>query len=460
MTEPTLWSGRDAAAGPAAAGGFALSSQQRFLHLVDKGDGFGPFGPRYTIVGGWRLTGAVDDGLLRSALGDVIDRHEALRTTVVHDAAGAGQLTRDAVAPDLTVLSLAGGSPRGRDWRAEELLNEIEAQDLPLTGMPVLRAVLARFDGDDAVLVLAAHHTAVDGWSIQVVVRDLAACYAARSGGGGPGLPAVRQYRDYVRWQQESADGEPVSRARRFWRDKLAGAEVTPLPMDLPRSLQRPGSTAWYRYESGDGVQAAVRAYAAAQRSSPFMVLLAAYLQQLRESTGGDDLVVPTFAAGRRPAWTAEMVGSFFNMLPLRVDLKGCRDFGTVVARVREQCLAAYTHELPFLDILAEAPGLMRAAAGERHASCVFQLVQSPYIAVGERVGGIGYRAMRRRLLSQARGSQIPDGALWAIEFDARGRTFGSIGYGPGQFRQQSVDDLVTGYHRTLARLLGDPGRL
>ncbi|MGW4941966.1 condensation domain-containing protein [Actinoplanes sp. NPDC004185] len=460
MTGPTLWSGPDTTTGPTISGGFALSSQQRFLHLVDKSDGFGPFGPRYTIVGGWRLTGAVDDGRLRAALGDVIDRHEALRTTIVRDTAGAGQLTHDQVAPDLTVLSLAGGSPQGRDRRAEELLNETEAQELQPSRVPVLRAVLARFDGDDAVLVLAAHHTAVDGWSIQVVVRDLAACYAARAAGSTPQLPAVRQYRDYVRWQQQSADEPQVARARRFWRDNLAGAQVTPLRMDLPRSLQTPGTTAWHRYESGAGVQDSVRAYAAAQRSSPFMVMLAAYLLHLRENTGTDDVVVPTFGAGRRPAWTAEMVGSFFNMLPLRVHLGGCRDFAAVVARVRAQCLAAYTHELPFLDILHEAPELMRAAADEWHASCVFQLVQSPYIAVGERVGDIGYRAMRRRLLSQARGSQIPDGALWAIEFDAQGRTFGSIGYGRGQFRQQSIDDLVNGYNRTLARLLDNPGRL
>lgn len=460
MTGPTLWSGQDAATGQAAAGGFPLSSQQRFLHLVDKGDGFGPFGPRYTIVGGWRLTGAIDDGRLRAALGDVIGRHEALRTIIVRDSAGAGQLTQDVAAPDLTVLSLTGGSPLGRDRRAEELLNEIEAQELLPTRVPVLRAVLARFDGGDAVLVLAAHHTAVDGWSIQIVVRDLAACYAARGAGGAPPLPAVLQYRDYVRWQQESVDEPQAARARRFWRENLAGAQVTPLRMDLPRSLQTPGTTAWHRYEGGAGVQATVRAYAAAQRCSPFMVLLGAYLLHLRERTGSDDVVVPTFAPGRRPAWTAEMVGSFFNMLPLRVDLGGCRDFGAVVARVRAQCLAAYKHELPFLDILGEAPDLMRTAADEWHASCVFQLVQSPYIAGGDRVGDVGYRAMRRRLLSQARGSQIPDGALWAIEFDTEGRTFGSVAYGRGQFRQQSIEGLVTGYSRTLARLLDDPGRL
>ncbi|MBM2620127.1 condensation protein [Actinoplanes sp. LDG1-06] len=435
------------------AGHVALSSQQRFLHLVDSGADSGPFGPRYTIVGGWRLTGPVRDDALRAALGDVVNRHEALRSRIVRDSTGAHQQVVSGVEPDLTVRTLRAG-PAGRDQRAEELLNEVEADDLPLGRMPVLRAVLARFDAGDAVLVLAAHHTAVDGWSMQVIARDLAACYAGRLDGAPSGLPAVRQYREYVGWQQRTAGTTANDAARRYWRDALDGAEMTPLSLDVPRSAQGENVTSWHRYAFGPGVNDAVNHLARTHRCSPFMVMLAAYALLLRDRTGRDDLVVPTFTPGRRPGWTAGMAGVFFNMLPVRVRLDGRPDTAALMARVRAACLAAYRHELPFIDVVREAPGLMGAVSGEWHSSCTFQLVQFPMTATGERVGDVAWKAMRRRLLSAVRGSQIPDGALWTVELDPAGAV-GGIGYGAAQFSPRTVQDLAAGYGRTLARILG-----
>ncbi|MFD2762685.1 condensation domain-containing protein [Micromonospora eburnea] len=432
---------------------FALSRQQDFLRMVDGGNDAGPFGPRYTIVGGWRVSGPLDVEVLRAALADVVERHEALRTSIVREPGNVHQRVRPPRPPRLDVEDLPL-VPAERERHAEILLNEMESRPVPMDDNPTLRALLGRFDADDAVLVLAAHHTGVDGWSIQVVLRDLALCYAARRAGRSPELPPVRQYREYVRWQRATADTPAVAAARAYWAERLRGAAVTPIRMDRPRGAQRPDGTAWHRFHHDDDLRRRVQAYATSRRCTPFMVMAAAYVRQLADAAGLDEVVMPTFTPGRRPAWTLDMVGSFFNLLPLRVRTGGAGGFADLVDRVRDACLAAYRHEIPFVDLLGVAPELMAAAAGEEHASCVFQLVQSPYMAVGQRVGDLTYRAMRRRLRSQEHGSQIPDGALWAVEFDAAGGIVGSVGYRRDQFRADTVAALVAEYRDTLDRAL------
>ncbi|MFV2104029.1 condensation domain-containing protein [Micromonospora sp. LOL_024] len=432
---------------------FALSRQQEFLRMVDSGDESGPFGPCYTIVGGWRITGPLEVAVLRTALADVVARHESLRTSIVRDPGDPHQLVRPPREPNLDVEALPDtGTDRERG--AEFLLNEVESRPVPMEQCPSLRAYLGRFDRDDAVLVLAAHHTGVDGWSIHVVLRDLALCYRARRVGRSPELPEVRQYQDYVRWQRQAADAPAVIATRRYWRDHLAGAVVTPIPLDWPRGRNQADGSAWHRFRYDDNLRRRVQAYAADRRCTPFMVLAAAYVRQLADATGLDEVVMPTFTPGRRPAWTLDMVGSFFNLLPLRVATPPGDRFVDLVDRVRATCVAAYRHEIPFVDLLTVAPALMGAAAGEQHASCVFQLVQSPFMTIDERIGDLTYRAMRRRLRSQEFGSQIPDGALWAVEFDAAGGIVGSIGYRRSQFRAATAAGLIDDYRDTLDRAL------
>lgn len=438
---------------------FPLSYQQEFLRLVDHGDGMGPFGPMYTIVGGWRILGDVDAGTLQGALDDVVARHESLRTRIVTDEADPHQVVLPPSPAELVVCDLAGRDGGDREVAAEEFLNEIEAAEFPIDVLPHIRLVLGRFDSTDAVLVLVAHHTAVDGWSAQLVIRDLAACYAARRRGGEPDLPPVRQLRDYVAWQRASADGTAVAAARRFWRENLRGAQMVPIPTDKPRPEHGAFVTGWHRFLLEERFRTATLAVAAQTRSTPFMVLLAAYLTYLREQTGATDLVVPTFTPGRHPAWVQDTLGSFYNFLPLRTDIGGCASFRDVVARVRASCLATYAHEVPFLQLADEAPELMDSIMQPNAACCVFQVVQSPFMMNDEQVGDLRYRAMRRRLISAPVGSQLPDGLLWALELHAAGGIVGKIGYTTNVFVESTVAAMVDDFTRELDATITGPER-
>ncbi|MEO9240134.1 MAG: condensation domain-containing protein, partial [Jatrophihabitantaceae bacterium] len=227
---------------------FPLSLHQDLLRGMDHGDGSGPFGPRYTIVGGWRIQGELDLVILRSALFDVVERHEALRSSIVLAEQPYHRLLRPSQ-PDLQIRELS--APAGdRDSVAEQFLNDVEAGPFGLDEQPLIRAVLGRFDSHDHVLVLIAHHTAVDGWSIHRVLHDLATFYTANREHRMPDLPPARQYREYVAWQQANLDSPEIRAAREFWRQELASGQLVGLPIDHRRSGE-PFVTGWHRFILG-----------------------------------------------------------------------------------------------------------------------------------------------------------------------------------------------------------------
>ena len=189
----------------------ALSLQQQFLCLFAQGFDAGPFGPQYVEVGGWRIRGRVDVEVLRRALADMVERHEALRTVVSLED-GTQTVVPAGSPPELRVVDLDEPPGAGRDQRAEQLMVETEARPFQVNDVPLLRAVLGRFDDQDSVLVLNSHHSAADVWSLQVILQDLAECYAARVAGKEPELPEATQYRDYITAQQEEAAGPEPER--------------------------------------------------------------------------------------------------------------------------------------------------------------------------------------------------------------------------------------------------------
>ncbi|MFJ9829546.1 condensation domain-containing protein [Streptomyces sp. NPDC101160] len=437
-----------------------LSVQQEFLCLWDKGDDMGPFGPRFHIVDGWRVRGPVDPALLRAALDDVVVRHEALRTTVVRDAEPRHQRILDPAPVPLEIRDLSGIDPadtEARHLRCEELLNEIAADTIGVGRMPLLRAVLGRFDDEDAVLALIAHHTAVDAWSMQVILRDLAALYAVRAGDRGAAPEPAPQYREYARWQRSTEARKAEHAARAFWRDKLDGARALALPTDRTRTEAPDFSTSWHRFGWGERLREQVTQLAAESRSSAFIVLLAAFNVFLHRQTGDTDIVVPTFTPGRTQARFQDAVGSFFNFLPLRTDLSGCATFRDVLARTRETCLEAYTREIPLATVLEEAPELMERVAVDGLASCVFQVIQTPFTMAGERIGPLAYEAVRRKVLSQTVGSDIPDGTLLCLEISPTGELIGELGFSSNLYDVSTVRGLVAGFREVLSELVAAP---
>jgi condensation enzyme len=150
-------------------------------------------------------------------------------------------------------------------------------------------------------------------------------------------------------------------------------------------------------------------------------------------------------------------VGSFFNFVPFRTDVAGARTFREVAERTRRSCLAAFTHEIPFPLVAEEAPELNEPFASDDLAVCAFQVFQFPFSMEGEKVGDLEYSEIRRRLVSQADSTDIPDGALFILDVDPAGDMIGNLGYNTNLFDGSTIADLVVQFRRTLREMLGAP---
>ncbi|MFF3775701.1 condensation domain-containing protein [Streptomyces sp. NPDC002232] len=434
-----------------------LSYNQEFLRAFDKGETDGAFGHRHTLVCGWRVSGAVDLTALQLALDDVVARHEVLRTALLNDEEGGHQVIRAASPVTLEIRDLDADGEASRDVRAEDFLNEQDARPFNVRELPHLRAALGRFDATDAVLVLATHHTSTDAWSLQVIMRDLAAAYAARVEGRTAETAETVQYQEFARWQQDTAGSGRVDTARAYWRERLAGAEITGITSDRPREENLVSAYGVHRFVFDAELSSNVVEFAKATRSTPFMVMAAAYSALLRERTGATDIVFPTFSSGRYEERFTDSVGPFFNFVPIHIDTTGCATLGDVLDQARTACVGAYQYEIPFARIAEDSPALLAPFADGFLAVVAFEVLQTAFPMEGSQVGGLEFAEIRDRHLSQKVSSAIPDGGLWAMDVLPSGELAGSLKFDHNRFDESTAVELVDRFRELLGSLVHAP---
>ncbi|HEX6370148.1 MAG TPA: amino acid adenylation domain-containing protein [Longimicrobium sp.] len=310
----------------------------------------------YTIAYRIRLRGAVDAEALRRALRDLVHRHDALRTVFPPRDGRPVQVVTAAAPFDLPIVDLSVLPADLAEREAERRAAEEARRPFDLANGPLFRAVLVRLAADDSVLLLSLHHVAADGWSMEIVFRELAHLYAAHAEGRTPKLPPLPvQYPDFAAWQRRWLTGPRLERQIGWWRERLAGAPVLELPTDRPRpgTPSHRGGQVEFRVDAATA--RAVDALARAAGATRFAVLLAAFQLLLSRWSGQDDVVVGTPVAGRGRPETEGMVGLFVNTLALRTDLSGDPAFREVVRRVREGVVGAFAHQdVPFERLVDE----------------------------------------------------------------------------------------------------------
>ncbi|WP_308117530.1 non-ribosomal peptide synthetase [Streptomyces anatolicus] len=331
-----------------------LSYAQRRLWFMDRtGGGNG----HYNILLSVRLLGELDTGALRSALADVVTRHESLRTVF---PASDGVPRQHILAPGEVAPSLILGEV-GADG-LDEALAAAAAQDFDLSAGLPLRGHLWQLARREHVLLLVLHHIAGDGSSMAPLARDLGAAYEARIAGRAPEFaPLPVQYADYTLWQRAALGDEEdpdsaVSRQLDYWRTTLADLpEELNLPYDRPRSAEsgnRGGEVPLHL--SAEHVQG-IANFARTTDASVFMVVQAAVSALLTRLGAGTDIPLGSVVAGRTDEALDELVGFFVNTLVLRTDTSGDPGLAEVVRRVRAGNLAAYANqEVPFERVVEE----------------------------------------------------------------------------------------------------------
>jgi amino acid adenylation domain-containing protein len=340
---------------PVARGGeLALSySQQRlwFIHQLEPEDVF------YNVSSGLRLRGDLNVAALEASLCELVRRHEVLRTSFSDIDGRPVQVISPASGLSLPVEDLGELAEDEREAEVTRLAEGESKRPFDLSRGPLLRVRLLRLSAEEHVLLFTMHHIVSDGWSVSVVVREVAALYRAFSSGEPSPLTELPvQYADYAAWQRERLQGEALERLLSYWKRQLRGAPpALELPTDRPRAAEQSFNSDAEQLLIPKELTGRLKELCRRHNSTLFMALLAAFASLLQRHTGKDDIVVGAPVANRGRAEIEGLIGFFLNTLVLRTDLSGDPTFGELLARVREVTLGAYAHQdVPFEKLVEE----------------------------------------------------------------------------------------------------------
>nr|WP_264085189.1 non-ribosomal peptide synthetase [Kibdelosporangium phytohabitans] len=413
-----------------------LSHAQRGLWFLDKLEGTSS---AYTMPFTARLHGDVNVAALRQAIGDVMQRHEALRTVFrEHDGEPYQQVLPMGEIPFTA-------HPAGPSTVADCVARTFDlAEDFPI------RADLISDSRRDHVLVVVVHHIVFDALSVGPLFGDLAKAYAARLRLKAPDFePLPVQYADYVLWQQLPASRRQVAQQVEYWRGRLAGLpDELGIPTDRPRPTHASYQGGCVERDIDARLHAGVRRLAGQTGTTPFMVLRTAVAVLLSKLGAGHDVPLGTPVGGRPDPALEELAGYFVNMVVLRTDLTGDPSFEELLGRVRDTDLAAYAHQdVPFDQLVDElAPRRSRA----RHP--LFQVMVNQHQQSHlPRLPGL-------RATSLTAG---PDTAKFDLAFafephpDSEGLAL-SVNYSSDLFDNSTVDTMVSRLVRVLDQATAD----
>ena len=414
-------------------------------------DQFAPGMAAYNIPLTLRLSGPLDARALGRALEGLVARHETLRTRLVTGADRRPVQVVDSPQPSaLGLADLSAVPPENRQARLDRLVGAESLRPFRLADGPLLRTCLIRLAADEHVLLVVVHHAVFDGWSVKILLGDLAALYRAEMTGEPAGLAELPvQFADFAVWERQRMQGSVLAELEEYWRGVLAGFETVRFPADRPRPAVDSFEGGLAERMTGRGLLDGLRELSRREGTTLFVTLLAGLMTLLHRYTGQDDLVVGTVSANRSRAVLAPLIGFLVNTLPIRADVSGDPAFTELLARVKQATVAAYAHQdLPFGQ-LVQALGVQREAS----RSPVFQIALSyaerditPVRAAGveflaDPVAGIKAAKFDLSFAAEAR----PDG-LW-IE----------CSYKSGLFDAATVRRLLGNFEVLLRGVLADP---
>ncbi|MFF7246843.1 AMP-binding protein [Embleya sp. NPDC008237] len=327
-----------------------LSSQQEnffvWMHATEETRDVGP------VSVGIRITDTFDPDTLTAALAETVRRHEALRTVFRYVDGVPEAVVRSELAPEVRRVRAEGGTPAERERFAHEHARIEREQGWDLARGPLVRVLLIELDAADHVLILAVHHMVFDGWSMGVLLRELAMIYSAfRTGRPSPLPPPTPTCSEHLGWARAQ-----WPRTRPFWEASLAGAPaaIDPFP---GRNVTDRLHSASVRFTLDADLVTRLRTSARARGATPFMLATACWTSVLARAAGTRDIVVMSPVPGRSRPGSENLIGCLVQSLLIRVDLHGDPSFDELLTRVRSAALAANEHQsYPFAEFYPRFP--------------------------------------------------------------------------------------------------------
>ncbi|MET0644973.1 MAG: amino acid adenylation domain-containing protein, partial [Pyrinomonadaceae bacterium] len=310
-----------------------LSYSQRRLWFLDQ---LMPGGNAYNIPVGLLMTGRLNVHALKDSLEETIRRHESLRTTFRDEGGEPVQVVAEARSLELPIVDLERYAAAKRESLVRLLASEEGARPFDLTEGPLLRLTLLRLSEREHVLLVVMHHIISDGWSMEILIRDVGELYKAFCEGRPASLPNLPlQYADFALWQRGWMEGARMRAGLDYWRRQLAGAPARlELPTDRPRHAVQTFDAGVCRVTLSPEQSEALRRLGREHHATLYMTLLAALSLLLSRHAGQDDIVIGSPVANRQEAQLEDLIGFFVNTLVMRVKVNARRSFAELLGEV------------------------------------------------------------------------------------------------------------------------------
>jgi amino acid adenylation domain-containing protein len=329
-----------------------LSFAQQRLWFLDQ---LAPGQANYNIPTALRLSGSLDAAILERCINELARRHESLRTTFAERNGEPQQLINPELIIKLEITDLSGLDTEARQSRANELAMAEANRPFNLRQGPLFRAGLLKLGEQEHVILFTLHHAISDGWSMGVLVKEVAALYDAFLKDEPSPLPELpAQYADYALWQRNWLQGDLLHQQIKFWQDQIG---LNPPALELPTDHARPpmqtfsGRTLEMRLSRELSDQ--INAFSRKEGATLFMTLLAVFQSLMHRYSGQDQILVGSPIANRTRSEVEGLIGFFVNTLVLKADFSDDPDFRALLRQIREFLLQAYAHQdLPFEQLV------------------------------------------------------------------------------------------------------------
>ncbi|WP_328908281.1 amino acid adenylation domain-containing protein [Streptomyces sp. NBC_00234] len=406
----------------------------------------------YHLAGAIRLTGVLDESALQRAVTRLVERHTTLRTTLSDDGEALTQRTHDHVEVSLSRSALTAATAEQRAAEAMDFVAREATTPMDLATGPLLRVRLLEIEPDDAVLVLTLHHIVGDGWSMEILKRDLTHFYTDEVSREviDPLPPLEVTYEQFARWQRHQLDSGALDGSVAYWCEQLDGLPRLSLPMARKTSEPATARGNRVRAEIPAGLRSEIERLATGSGATTFMVLAAALQVTLGRLAGQRDFAIGVPIAGRRHREVEDLIGFFINSVVLRADLSENPSFAELLGRVRASTLDAYEHQdVPFETLVGKL-----APERDLTTTPLFQVYLNMLNIPQQKAGLPGL---------EVSAFSVPDlGAKFDLTFyvEPAGEQLSlDLVYAADRFDEPVMDELLAQWVRVLEQAVADSGQ-
>ncbi|MCG8672139.1 MAG: amino acid adenylation domain-containing protein, partial [Pseudomonadales bacterium] len=357
-------------------------AQQRlwFLNQFETGDSEYNISTSYNMPAAIRIGGMLDTKILKKAFQKLVERHESLRTSFLIDDGAATQVIREPSDWFMDIRDISNLEYEEREAEIIRLARDEATRSFDLILGPInkarrirlMRTRLLRTGDQEHVLLLTMHHIISDGWSLGILIDEIAELYGALKEGREAKVPELKvQYADYAKWQRDWMDGPVFDHQLSYWKEHLQDVPVLELPTDKPRPPIQTFNGAYEQVKISAELTAKLNELSHSQGATLFMTLLAGLYALMQRYSGQTDICIGTPVANRAREEFERLIGCFVNTLALRVNMEEDPRFVDLLMQVEDVTLNAYGHQdLPF-ERLVDALGIAR----EKSHSPLFQVM-------------------------------------------------------------------------------------